>query len=207
MTHTAPAAASTALAAMTPGTTGRRYYTGADPVGYYPFNRVNTCPIFIIPNFGTLDWDKPKPTAVERSMRQLDDDDGATCDDLMLYIHVPFCRSYCHYCNFARDRFPWHDQSVLDQYTEYLLREIDFYLNEVPYVRSRHISAWYYATVKYNEHGAEEWVALYNGPGDGGGNAKCMALDGSGNVYISGSSLGIGTDDDYATIKYPALFG
>ncbi|MBL0340044.1 MAG: SBBP repeat-containing protein [Bacteroidetes bacterium] len=37
-----------------------------------------------------------------------------------------------------------------------------------------------------------------------------LALDDSGNVYVTGHSLGIGSEDDYATIKYsqkPASVG
>ncbi len=59
-----------------------------------------------------------------------------------------------------------------------------------------------YATVKYNSSGVLQWHQRYNGPGNGYDNAYSIAVDSSGNLYVTGKSLGISTDFDYATIKY-----
>ncbi len=59
-----------------------------------------------------------------------------------------------------------------------------------------------YITIKYNSTGVEQWVAHYNGPGNGGDEPWAIAIDNSGNVYVAGYSEGSGTGTDYATIKY-----
>jgi hypothetical protein len=59
-----------------------------------------------------------------------------------------------------------------------------------------------YATIKYDPDGNELWVSRYNGPGNASDNASAIALDGSGNICVTGWSIGVGTYFDYATVKY-----
>ena len=59
-----------------------------------------------------------------------------------------------------------------------------------------------YATIKYSAAGAEVWVARYDGPATDNDAAQALALDGAGNVYITGKSTGLSSEEDYATVKY-----
>ncbi len=59
-----------------------------------------------------------------------------------------------------------------------------------------------YCTIKYNTNGVLQWIALYNGTGNADDYAYTLALDNSGNVYITGVAGGSGTNSDYCTIKY-----
>jgi plastocyanin len=59
-----------------------------------------------------------------------------------------------------------------------------------------------YATIKYYSNGDTAWVRRYNGPANSTDCALAIAVDDSGNVYVTGFSFGSGTSQDYATIKY-----
>jgi len=59
-----------------------------------------------------------------------------------------------------------------------------------------------YATVKYNSSGVEQWVARYDAPLSSEDGAYAIAVDGAGNVYVTGESWGLETFGDYATVKY-----
>jgi hypothetical protein len=59
-----------------------------------------------------------------------------------------------------------------------------------------------YVTVKYDSSGNELWAKRYNGAADSNDVAQAIAVDHSGNVYVTGYSRGSGIGDDYLTIKY-----
>ena len=59
-----------------------------------------------------------------------------------------------------------------------------------------------YTTLKFDPVGNLLWARSYNGPGNNDDWASGVAVDGSGNVYVTGFSWGSGTETDYATIKY-----
>lgn len=56
--------------------------------------------------------------------------------------------------------------------------------------------------IKYNSSGTQQWAVTYNGPGNFYDIPSDIYVDGSGNVYVTGSSYGSGTLADYCTIKY-----
>jgi hypothetical protein len=59
-----------------------------------------------------------------------------------------------------------------------------------------------YFTIKYNSAGVRQWTARYNGPGNGDDIINALAVDGAGNIFVTGASMGSTGNPDYATIKY-----
>lgn len=59
-----------------------------------------------------------------------------------------------------------------------------------------------FVTVKYLPDGTVAWTNFYNGPGNGTDRAYGLAVDGGGNVYVTGESAGAGSGYDFATLKY-----
>src|ERR1051326_775732 len=59
-----------------------------------------------------------------------------------------------------------------------------------------------YATVKYDSNGVQQWVNVYNGPGNGEDQPSSVAVNDSLSVFVTGWSRGVGTGFDFATVKY-----
>jgi hypothetical protein len=59
-----------------------------------------------------------------------------------------------------------------------------------------------YATLKYNSSGTQQWAARYNGPANQLDAASAIKLDSTGTAHVTGRSVGSGTAQDFATIRY-----
>jgi len=59
-----------------------------------------------------------------------------------------------------------------------------------------------YTVIKYDSDGNQVWESRYNGPVSGCDLAYSIAVDYSGNSYVTGWSQGNGTQADYMTIRY-----
>ena len=57
-----------------------------------------------------------------------------------------------------------------------------------------------FVVIKYNSGGIQRWLNVITGTGTG--YAFCLAVDASGNVYVTGSSMGASNNTDYTTMKF-----
>lgn len=64
-----------------------------------------------------------------------------------------------------------------------------------------------YATLKYNSSGVTQWVMTYNGTGNSNDYSSSIIADDDGNAFVTGRSIGSGSDYDYVTLKYGNLVG
>lgn len=62
----------------------------------------------------------------------------------------------------------------------------------------------HYITIKYDSSGDTAWTVTYGGPDSTGCVAQALALDDSGNVYVTGEGYSSASGHDYATVKYDA---
>ena len=63
------------------------------------------------------------------------------------------------------------------------------------------------SSIKSSSQVSQEWVTRYNGSANSEDNASSIAYDTSGNVFVTGSSKGSGTDYNFVTIKYSTQGG
>ena len=72
------------------------------------------------------------------------------------------------------------------------------------FVTGRTASTTYfdYVTLKYSSGGVPLWTNLYAGPGNGVDEAKAVAVDGQGNTFVTGYSVGAHNGWEFLTIKY-----
>src|SRR4030095_1463630 len=61
-----------------------------------------------------------------------------------------------------------------------------------------------FTVIKYSSSGVQQWIHRYDGrgPGYGGDNIKGLAVNNSGNIYITGTSITSSFSNDIVTAKY-----
>lgn len=57
-------------------------------------------------------------------------------------------------------------------------------------------------TIKYNSSGAQQWAQLYNGTASGSDELTDLVVDGSSNIYVTGTTEAAGVNFNVLTIKY-----
>ena len=62
-----------------------------------------------------------------------------------------------------------------------------------------------YGTIKYSENGQVMWTRIYEGTNSGGRQPYAIAVDGKGNVFVTGYGYQTGNYFDFLTIKYDSL--
>ena len=64
------------------------------------------------------------------------------------------------------------------------------------------LGGYNFVTIKYNSSGVQQWLASYNGSGNGNDQARSISLDISGNVYVTGYVQGTVGGQNFGTVKY-----
>jgi hypothetical protein len=60
-------------------------------------------------------------------------------------------------------------------------------------------------TIRYDADGTQRWLDRYDGPAAANDFPAAIACDPAGNVYVAGTSVGIGTQSDIVLLKYDRL--
>jgi uncharacterized delta-60 repeat protein len=59
-----------------------------------------------------------------------------------------------------------------------------------------------YVVIKYNSSGTQFWAAKFNGSGNGNEIVRAMAVDATGNVFLTGTAMGGYSVANYGTVKF-----
>ena len=62
-------------------------------------------------------------------------------------------------------------------------------------------------TGKFDHTGVQQWINYFDGPANGFDNARALVIDDKNDVYVSGSSDGLGSSSDFITLKYKSHDG
>src|SRR3990172_4758786 len=97
-----------------------------------PMNTVSSLEFRVLSSGSSLD---PKPETRNLKQRSNPKPETRNPKPLGLYIHIPFCASRCHYCDFNTYRF---DPVQAEQYLEGLAREFELRA-AMPVTRDRQV--------------------------------------------------------------------
>ncbi len=92
-------------------------------------------------------WDYPKLSIYSNQIESKGDyfdylQTPSKKSDFRLYIHIPYCNSFCSYCQFYKEAYPKNDK-LLDQYFENVIKEIRMYA-EKPFFKNSIITSIFF---------------------------------------------------------------
>lgn len=89
-------------------------------------------------------WDYPKLSIYNNQINNREDyfeflNEENDDKGVRVYIHIPFCRSFCSFCQFYKE--PYHDdEEFLDRYFNNVLKELEIY-SVTPYLSSQTVTS------------------------------------------------------------------
>lgn len=104
-----------------------------------PYQERVALPTFFFP-FLSPNCDKATQEDIDFFYQKLNER-CTTYKKALLYVHIPFCDSLCHFCAFYRVLTP--SMNVIEEYIKALKREMQTY-SQTPYVRSLKIESIYF---------------------------------------------------------------